>query len=1009
MFILFLFLCSFYSYSRVHSILILILFINSFYCHPYSILILFSVIRILFFSPSLHDFSLFYFSSHLNMVKSYDRYEQTKCFGVITSQANVVWMPPSATQSATLMGRALTSGLEEILEWDIKTGEVLQKLRDGITPGALDASTSTAPSPVTALCHHAPTNLVAAGHSDGTIKVWDMTSGSVVIHFQGHRSAISIVKFDSTGTRLVSGSSDSSIILWDLVGEEGLFKLKGHKGPITGVCFLGDEEQYILSVSKDGLVKLWELKSHQCVETHLAHASECWGLAVNGAGDMAITSGSKDEVKVWAVDLEQADGSKVVEKGAFEKQSKARSNEIQFKTVRGSDVFYVQNVDRSIEVFRVRGEDEVRKGIARRTKRLREKGYDEEEILNNLRSAEISMIITPLVTVRTGAKVKSCAWIEKGERRAELLVALANNSIECHAIAVPEQLKRATDVQATRVTAIEHTGHRTDVRAMDMSDDARMLCTASNGEMKVWNVRTTQVLRTFILEGGYALCARFLPGHTLVAVGYKNGDLELYDLATSSLVDRVERAHGGAGDEGLAIWTMDLTPDGKTLVTGGNDKSVKFWQFKVESELIPGSLERTVSRMTFKHTQTLELTEDVLCVRVSPDSKYLAVSLLNNNVQVVFLDTLKLFLTLYGHKLPVLSIDILADSKLVITSSADKNIKIWGLDFGDCHKSIFGHQDSVMNVRFIGELHHFFSAGKDGLLKYWDGDKFECIQKLPAHHGEVWCLCVSADGATMCSTSHDHSIRVWESTEDQVFLEEEREKEIDQLYENTLLDSLEEPANGAADEEQENTDEVTNVSHQTMESLKAGEKLMEALDIGTADLDATEEYLAQVKQGKAAIRPTPHAILSAFGMSGQEYVLSVLCKIRAAQLEDALLAMPFSYLLRMLRMIQVWTSKELIAANTVNMQLICKVLFFIVRANARELVAQKDPRIKNQLLDVKEQLRGGLLATALQLGVNTQGLRFVRDQWRLAHATEYIDENEQRERVSAPKRSFPTV
>ena len=82
--------------------------------------------------------------------------------------------------------------------------------------------------------------------------------------------------------------------------------------------------------------------------------------------------------------------------------------------------------------------------------------------------------------------------------------------------------------------------------------------------------------------------------------------------------------------------------------------------------------------MKFVHTQTLELNEDVLCVRISPDAKYLAISLLNNNVQVVFLDTLKLFLTLYGHRLPVLSIDISHDSKLIITSSADKNIKIWG-------------------------------------------------------------------------------------------------------------------------------------------------------------------------------------------------------------------------------------------------------------------------------------------------------------------------------------------
>lgn len=71
-------------------------------------------------------------------------------------------------------------------------------------------------------------------------------------------------------------------------------------------------------------------------------------------------------------------------------------------------------------------------------------------------------------------------------------------------------------------------------------------------------------------------------------------------------------------------------------------------------------------------------------------------------MQILFVDSLKLKGSLYGHKLPVLSMDISSDSTLLVTASADKNIKIWGLDFNDCHKSIFAHQDSVMQV---GHLH----------------------------------------------------------------------------------------------------------------------------------------------------------------------------------------------------------------------------------------------------------------------------------------------------------------
>jgi U3 small nucleolar RNA-associated protein 12 len=44
------------------------------------------------------------------------------------------------------------------------------------------------------------------------------------------------------------------------------------------------------------------------------------------------------------------------------------------------------------------------------------------------------------------------------------------------------------------------------------------------------------------------------------------------------------------------------------------------------------------------------MTDDVLSVRYSPNGKLLAVSLLDSTVKVFYQDTLKFFLSLYGHK-----------------------------------------------------------------------------------------------------------------------------------------------------------------------------------------------------------------------------------------------------------------------------------------------------------------------------------------------------------------------
>jgi U3 small nucleolar RNA-associated protein 12 len=126
-------------------------------------------------------------------------------------------------------------------------------------------------------------------------------------------------------------------------------------------------------------------------------------------------------------------------------------------------------------------------------------------------------------------------------------------------------------------------------------------------------------------------------------------------------------------------------------------------------------------------SRQLQLSHDVLCLRYSPsksqDRLMVAVGLLDSTVRVYYDDSLRFALSLYGHKLPVMSIDVSYDCTLLISGSADKTVKIWGLDFGDCHRSLLAHEDSVTSVRFQPSTHYFFSAGKDGNIKYWDADR----------------------------------------------------------------------------------------------------------------------------------------------------------------------------------------------------------------------------------------------------------------------------------------------
>lgn len=860
--------------------------------------------------------------------------------------------------------------------------------------------------------------------------MWDSRIASIIVSFNGHKTAVTQLAFDPSGVRLASGSKDTDIIIWDLLSEAGLFKLRGHTDQITSLHFLtpsseidasvdgvSEEKGFLLSTGKDSLIKVWDLASRHCIETHVAQSNgECWSLGLSPDQSGCITAGNDGELKVWSIDeqamqeiAKEKEGSEnkkiLTERGTFYRQNKDRTIGVSFHP--RADYIGLHGAEKAVEIFRVRSQTEVQKSLARKRRRKKEKGEkgqadgekaDEGKDID-VASAPITEFFVPHVVVRTGGKLRSFAWMTKNSGRLQLMVATTNNEIETYSVEAAGKKKSKTeDTDYSRVLAIDLPGHRTDIRSVALSSDDRMLATASNGSLKIWNVRTQSCLRT--LDCGYALCSSFLPGDKIVVVGNKNGEIEVFDIASSTLLDTI-KAHDGP------VWTLHVHPDGKSMVTGSADKTAKFWNFQVVQEEIPGT-KRTTPRLKLVHSRTLKVTDDILSIRFSPDARLLAVALLDNTVKVFFTDTLKLFLSLYGHKLPVLNMDISYDSKLIVTCSADKTVRLWGLDFGDCHKTFLAHQDSVMAVAFVptnseGNGHHFFSASKDRVIKYWDGDKFEQIQKLEGHHGEIWALTMSHSGEFLVSASHDKSIRMWMQTDEQLFLEEEREKELEELYESNLAASFE------ADNQQQDGEkaEAVEAGKQTATTLMAGERIMEALDMGMEDLRVMRDWRALKARNPNAAPPQRNPLYVALGnISAERHLLNVVQKIPAASLQDALLVLPFSKLPALFTFLDIWASRQW------EVPLTCRILFFMLKTHHRQIVAS---RMMRPMLDrIRSTLRQVLAKQKDEMGFNLAALQYIGVQVREQTTKDYVDEEtwekQQAEKLSSgTKRGYISV
>ncbi|XVE96575.1 hypothetical protein REPUB_Repub02eG0234700 [Reevesia pubescens] len=330
------------------------------------------------------------------------------------------------------------------------------------------------------------------------------------------------------------------------------------------------------------------------------------------------------------------------------------------------------------------------------------------------------------------------------------------------------------------------------------------------------------------------------------------------------------------------------------------------------------------------------------------------------------MDSLKFFLSLYDHKLPVLCMDISSYGELIVTGSADKNLRIWGLDFGDCHKSIFAHSDSVMAVHFVRNTHYMFSAGKDRLVKYWDADKFELLLTLEGHHADVWCLSISNRGDFVVTGSHDRSIRRWDRTEEQFFIEEEKEKRLEEMFEADIENAFEDghipkeklPEEGA----------VALAGKKTHETLTVTDSIIDALDVAEVELKRLAEHEEEKTRGKVA-EFQPNMIM--LGLSPSDYVLRALSHISTNDLEQTLLddamwqwsgirachffhilllifisdskwfsvqALPFSDALKLLSYMKNWTS------NPEKVALVCRIVTVLLQTHHSRLISTPSAR-----------------------------------------------------------------
>lgn len=933
----------------------------------------------------------------MGLTKQYLRYVPAGNFNIVASAGcNVVFLTLEG-QEGRFVGVA---ACEDIVVWDMRLGE-----KALVLPGGKYDVTYLASSP--------NKKYLAAGYSDGTVKVFDLKSGENVTSFSGHRGAITCLAYDTEGHRLASGSQDTDIILWDVVAEAGLHRLTGHKGLVTQICFF-KKYNVLVSGSKDTFVKFWDLDTNHCFKTLVGHRTEVWGLTLVKEDKYLITGCGDSELRVWSIVPKESSvkDSENIEKAVPDTEAfvtgeecsnvegispvecskagsilrSARGRVTSLTTDTTGHVVGCHGTDGQVELFYLCSDQNATTRLRKRQRKERKKAADAGATVPDQEQQRPGLKdeVRRLTAIKVAdGRVKSVDLVMGRGEELRVAVVLYNNTVQLYSMSVA--LKEA-EIRCLR--KIISQGHHSEVRTVAFSSDNLAIVSGCAESLKMWNRPSLACLRT--VTTGYVLSACFVPGDRHVMVGLKNGHMLIVDIASGDVLEDIP-AHD------KELWSVCLLPDQRGCVSGGSDATVKFWQFELITD--PDNKESKGKVLSALHTRTLKLEENVLCVRVSANNRLLAVALLDSTVQIFFVDTLKFFISLYGHKLPVLCMDISSDSTLIATGSADRNVKIWGLDFGDCHRSLFAHDDSVTGLQFVPHTHQFFTCGKDGRVKQWDADSFDKIITLQAHHGEARSLAVSPNGQYVVSCGSDRVLRLFERSAEPLVLEDEAEEEREALDNEALVTGEETTVPGQIG--------LNLPSKKTVGSEKAAEQLLECLEICREFQAKLDEHSALVKSAskkeKAPPPPQPPALMAAYQASTpDDFLIEILQRIRSSDLEEALLLLPFTSVCELLNLLPPLIERGF------QTELVCRIMIFLFRVHHKPIVNTQ------ALLPVVGKLQQLAFSKVNHLrdmvGYNLHGLQFLQRELEAREGVQlFMDATLERRKKDQQKRKKERV
>ncbi len=244
-----------------------------------------------------------------------------------------------------------------------------------------------------------------------------------------------------------------------------------------------------------------------------------------------------------------------------------------------------------------------------------------------------------------------------------------------------------------------------EVTSLALSPDGQTLVTGgADSTIKMWHVGALDLIDILHKHNGIVRCVVFTPDGRMLITGGDDRKIMFWDLMqrqvvlTLSLDDTVAHA-------------LAVSQNGQTLVTGSYRK-IKVWRIPKLEELT------TSSPPELLHSNTSH-SHIVRSLAISADGKILVSGSRDKTIKTWHLETGELLHTLKGHRDGVHAIALSPDGQIIASGSVDKTIKLWHLDTGELLGTFIGHANTVTALAFTTSGEILVSGSLDRTIKIW--------------------------------------------------------------------------------------------------------------------------------------------------------------------------------------------------------------------------------------------------------------------------------------------------